>query len=108
MAIFTFHLILHFAVPAGVTAAFFRQHWQKAYLFMLSAMLIDIDHILANPIFDPNRCSVGYHPLHEPLVLPIYFLLAGYSKTRYLGIGLLIHVLLDSVDCQITNGVWFI
>ena len=75
---------------------------------MLSAMLIDIDHILANPIFDPNRCSVGYHPLHEPLVLPIYFLLVGYSKTRYLGIGLLIHVLLDSVDCQITNGVWFI
>jgi hypothetical protein len=95
-------------VPAGVTATFFRKHWQKAYLFMVSAMLIDIDHVLADPIFDPNRCSIGYHPLHEPVVIPVYILLMIFPKTRYLGIGLIIHLILDSADCQITNGVWFV
>ena len=39
-----------------------RTEWKKAYIIMLLTMLVDLDHLLANPIFDPNRCSINFHP----------------------------------------------
>ena len=74
---------------------------------MISTMLVDIDHLLANPIYDPSRCSIGFHPLHQLEVLPIYILLSFIPKTRWIGIGLCIHMLLDSVDCQLNTGFWY-
>jgi hypothetical protein len=41
------------------------------------------------------------------LPIAIYFALCFPKKTRYVGIGLMIHMALDSIDCQYTNGVWF-
>ena len=29
------------------------------------------------------------------------------KKTRLLGTGLCIHIALDSIDCQVTNGIWY-
>ena len=26
--------------------------------------LIDLDHLLADPVYAPDRCSIGFHPLH--------------------------------------------
>jgi len=75
---------------------------------MLATMLVDADHVFAEPIYDANRCSIGYHPLHEPVVLPVYILMLFYPKTRYLGVGLVVHMVLDSIDCQFTNGIWFV
>lgn len=71
-------------------------------------MLVDIDHLLANPIYDATRCSIGFHPLHTLIPIGIYCLLCFPKKTRYLGIGLVIHMMLDSIDCQYTNDIWFI
>jgi len=95
-------------VPAGITAAFYSKRWQISYLIMMATMLVDVDHLLADPIYDPGRCSIGFHPLHEPLVMPLYFLLLIHPKTRIVGIGLVVHMVLDSMDCQFTNGVWFL
>lgn len=69
-------------------------------------MLIDIDHLLANPIYDPGRCSIGFHPLHELWFIALYVALCFLPKTRLLGIGLLVHVALDTIDCQINSGLW--
>ncbi len=74
---------------------------------MIATMLVDLDHLLADPIYDPQRCSIGFHPLHTFWAIPIYLILCFPKKTRYIGIGLMIHMALDSLDCQITNGVWF-
>ena len=68
---------------------------------MLAGMLIDIDHLLADPIYDAERCSIGFHPLHTPLPIVIYVLLLFHPKTRPLGIGLILHIFLDSLDCVI-------
>ena len=106
--IFSLHLALHFLAPAVVTATFFRKAWLKAYTIMIATMMVDMDHLLADPIYDPNRCSIGFHPLHEPLLIVIYAGLCFFPKVRYVGIGLLIHMALDSYDCQLTNGVWFV
>lgn len=73
---------------------------------MLATMLVDIDHIFANPIYDPTRCSIGFHPLHRLPVIALYGCLCFLPKTKLLGIGLVIHMGLDSLDCQFTNGHW--
>ncbi len=70
-------------------------------------MLVDIDHLLANPIYDATRCSINYHPLHGFIPIAGYAVLSFIPKTRLIGIGLVIHMALDSIDCQVTNGIWF-
>jgi len=95
-------------VPAIVVMLFFRKDWKPAFLIMISTMLVDLDHLFANPIYDPTRCSIGFHPLHGFIPIGIYFLLSFHPKTKYVGIGLVIHMILDSIDCQITNGIWFV
>jgi hypothetical protein len=75
---------------------------------MVSTMIVDVDHLLANPIYDPNRCSIGFHPLHELIPIAIYCVFCFITPLRYIGIGLVIHMALDSMDCMMTNGVWYV
>ena len=75
---------------------------------MVSTMLVDIDHLLANSVYDPGRCSIGFHPLHGFLPIALYVLICFIQKLRYVGIGLVIHMALDAIDCQLTNGVWYV
>ena len=100
------HMMLHFLVPALVARLFYADIWWRAYLLMLATMVVDLDHLVATPIYDATRCSIGFHPLHQPWFILIYCLLCTHKNTRLFGIGLLIHMLLDSIDCQVTNGVW--
>lgn len=74
---------------------------------MMLTMLVDLDHLLATPIYDATRCSIGFHPLHTFIPIGIYLVASFIPKTRYIGIGLIIHIVLDSIDCQITSGIWF-
>lgn len=75
-------------------------------MLLIATMLVDLDHFLASPIYDATRCSINFHPLHQWLPIAAYCLLAVVPKTRIIGVGLVIHMFLDSVDCQVTNGVW--
>lgn len=93
------HIVLHLAVPGAVAALCWRRQWLRAWLIMLVALLIDLDHLLANPIFDPDRCSLGFHPLHGWLAAAAYLLLALFPASRLLGVGLLLHLGLDGLDC---------
>ena len=88
-------------------------------------MLVDLDHLLANPIYDASRCSIGFHPLHQIMPIFFYFLLCfspyityfslfeflnhlkiKLQQLQYIGIGLIIHMMLDSIDCQLNTGAW--
>ena len=102
------HLGLHFLVPALLVGLFYRGTWVTAYLIMILTMIVDIDHLLADPIYSPNRCSIGFHPLHEFIPIAIYVVFCTIPKLRYIGIGLVVHMLLDTIDCKFTNGVWFV
>lgn len=84
-----------------IAMVFFRQHWKKAYLIMIATMLVDIDHLLAAPIYDAGRCSIGFHPLHTTVPIIIYGLLCFVPQrtVRLIGIGLVIHMALDGLDC---------
>ena len=93
------HYGIHFLLPLIVALFLFKNQWKKAYVIMILGMLIDLDHLLATPIFAPNRCSINFHPLHSYYASAIYILLLIPKKTRLIGLGLAIHILADSVDC---------
>ncbi|WP_296354613.1 DUF6122 family protein [Winogradskyella sp.] len=96
---FIIHYGLHFGLPLLIALVWYRHNWLKTYLIMLLAFIIDLDHLLANPIFDPNRCSINYHPLHSDFAIIIYVLLLFPKQTRLIGLGLLAHIVADSADC---------
>ena len=93
------HLVLHVAVPGFAAGLFFRDRWKMAWLVMLATMVVDLDHLLADPIYDPERCSIGFHPLHTLPAIALWGLLAVPKRTRLIGLGLLIHMALDALDC---------
>jgi len=66
---------------------------------MLLTMVIDLDHFLANPVFDPLRCSIGFHPLHSCLAIAAYLLMLALPRLRFVALGLLIHVGIDGLEC---------
>ena len=86
---FSIHYSLHFIFPLLIS------------LIFLLSMLVDLDHLLANPIFQENRCSINFHPLHSYIAIGIYFVGLFFSKTRILAIALLFHMLTDLIDCYL-------
>ncbi|HNP66556.1 MAG TPA: DUF6122 family protein [Aequorivita sp.] len=94
------HYTLHLLVPGLIAYVFFRSQWKKAWLIMLATMLVDLDHLLATPIFDPGRCSINFHPLHTYWAMAGYVVLLFFKKTRIIAVGLLFHMLTDYIDCQ--------
>ena len=70
---------------------------------MALTFALDFDHLLAEPVFDPNRCSLGFHPLHSWPAIGIYLVSLFSSRLRIIAIGLLIHMVLDGTDCFWTD-----
>ena len=95
----TWHYGIHFVLPLLIALVIYPEQWKKAYVIMVACILIDLDHLLANPIFDPNRCSINFHPLHTYYAIVVYFVLLIPKRTRIIGLGLIIHILADYVDC---------
>ena len=93
------HLLLHFAVPGAVARWAYERRWKSAWAIMIATMVVDLDHLLADPVFDPNRCGIGFHPLHSAAAIAVYGLMTALPATRLVGLGLLIHMGLDGLDC---------
>ena len=85
---FLLHYSFHFLVPIAIALIFFKKKWFQVYLIFIGTMFIDLDHLLANPIFDPNRCSINFHPLHTYYAAGAYILMVIPKKIRILGIAL--------------------
>ena len=104
------HLMLHVLLPGVCARIFFKQNWWKAWVIMVLTWVVDLDHLLSVPVYDPNRCSINYHPLHSYPAIGVYLVLAAIPKTRIVGLGLLIHMGLDYVDCvwQFKAGAAFL
>jgi len=112
------HLALHFLLPLLIARTFYRDDWRFVLIILIATMVVDVDHLLADPIYDPSRCSIGFHPLHRLPAIAVYaglFLiplalrrttrrgkaaLAGAPRVVHLiGLGLLVHMALDYSDC---------
>ncbi|MEP1150987.1 MAG: DUF6122 family protein [Balneola sp.] len=108
------HIGLHFIVPLLISFLFYRKDWKFSFWILIGTMLVDLDHLLANPIYDPTRCSIGFHPLHtwpaiivySTLFVTTFFILQKKNENRspffiihLVALGLLIHMALDWLDC---------
>lgn len=66
---------------------------------MIATMLVDVDHLLANPIYAPNRCSINFHILHSYYAIGVYVMMLYFKKIRIIAVGLLFHMFTDFIDC---------
>jgi hypothetical protein len=99
---FLVHYGIHFIIPIAIGFIFFKKEDRaRAIIILLAAILIDVDHLLATKIFDPNRCSINFHLLHQYWAITIYFGLLFFKKTRIFGIALLLHMFADYMDCYL-------
>ena len=117
------HIFFHFSLPAllalagfiGVDRKLGCQRFAQYYLLMIATMAVDIDHLVAQPIYAPLRCSLGFHPLHQTEFIIIYALLSllvlqPRQNLRFIGwagVGLSLHMLLDGLDCYSHSGIFF-
>ncbi|CAD7805234.1 hypothetical protein CHRY9390_01337 [Chryseobacterium aquaeductus] len=93
------HYFLHLVFPAIIALVFYRKDWKRVYLILLATMLVDLDHLFADPVFDPNRMSIGFHFLHSYYAIAVYFLLLFFKgNLRIIGVGLLFHMITDYQD----------
>jgi len=94
------HYFLHLGFPFFIAYSFFRKDWKVVYLILIATMLVDLDHLLADPIFQANRCSINFHPLHTYYAMIAYVILLFFRRPfNIIGIGLLFHMLTDLIDC---------
>lgn len=94
------HYFLHVGFPFFIAFGCFRKDWKRVYFILIATMLVDLDHLLADPIFQSNRCSINFHPLHTYPAMAVYGILLFFRKPiRVIGIGLLFHMLTDFIDC---------
>lgn len=93
------HYFLHLVFPLVIAMLFFKKNWVQVYGILLLTMLVDLDHLWAIPIFNPDRCSIGFHLLHSNIAIAFYGFALFFKQTRVIAIGLLLHMLTDSLDC---------
>lgn len=101
------HYFLHFVAPFFLARIFFTENWKKAFLIMIGTMAVDLDHLAATPIFDPDRCSIGFHFLHSYPAVIFYagLLFVRIKLVRIIAVGLLFHMFTDSVDCVFSQTI---
>ena len=93
------HLVLHVLVPGAVARIAYLDRWRVVWMVMVATMVVDLDHLLADPVYDPQRCGLGFHPLHTYPAIAIYAVLTLLPSTRIVAVGLVIHMVLDGIDC---------
>lgn len=101
----TIHYGCHLAVPFVFARVFWKDNWKPASAIMIATILIDLDHLLADPIFDPDRCSIGFHPLHTAPAAAAYALLLAVPswRVRAVAVGCLWHLATDALDCLLAG-----
>jgi len=95
------HYFLHFGFPLFFALVFFKKDWKKVYLILIATMLVDLDHLFADPIFQANRCSINFHFLHSYYAMLLYLGFLFFRRPfNIIGIGLLFHMFTDYIDCM--------
>ncbi|PLX07534.1 MAG: hypothetical protein C0596_11455 [Marinilabiliales bacterium] len=99
------HYSLHILLPLIIALVFYKDNWKRVYVILLSTLLIDLDHLFADPIFVAERCSIGFHFLHSYFAIALYILFLFIKKTRVIAIGLLLHIITDLIDCFMSKSL---
>ncbi|GAA5525391.1 hypothetical protein Maes01_01960 [Microbulbifer aestuariivivens] len=93
--------ILHLGAPVAVAWIFFRKIWMRAALIMLAANLVALDRLFFAAAETPTNCAINAYPLHTMLPISLYgaMMFLPWLPVRLLGIGLVLHMLVDALGC---------
>ena len=99
--VFFLHYGAHWLAPLALARIAAPALWLRFAAVMLAANAIDIDHLLADPIFDPDRCSIGFHPLHTWPAAAAYAVMLAVPRwwVRAFALGASWHLAVDWGDC---------
>jgi Family of unknown function (DUF6122) len=102
------HYGAHWLAPFLIAWAVNRNVWKRFGAVMAAGNVIDIDHLWAVPIFDPERCSIGFHTFHgwEAGLVYLALLLVPRWWARAFGAGALWHLCVDAGDCTAMNALF--
>ncbi|OHA17398.1 MAG: hypothetical protein A2830_03965 [Candidatus Taylorbacteria bacterium RIFCSPHIGHO2_01_FULL_44_110] len=66
---------------------------------IISSNLVDLDHLFSRPIYHPKRNPFKTHFLHKKwmYMIALSFILFFVRPVMFLGVGLLLHFLLDYI-----------
>ncbi len=94
-----FNLIVFFFLDQIISVNFFD------FIFLLSAELIDLDHLFPRPIYHPKRNPFKKHFFHRnwKFILVIATILLFIRPIMFLGVGLISHLFLDYIYIKINN-----
>ena len=59
---------------------------------MVLTIAVDFNHLLADPIFDPNRCGLGFYLIHSWPAIAVYLVAIFSPRLRIVTLDLLIHM----------------
>ncbi|AOS98386.1 hypothetical protein AUP74_03019 [Microbulbifer aggregans] len=92
---------LHLAAPIAVAWFFFRSQWKRAALIMVAANLVALDRVFFAAAETPTNCAINAYPLHTMLPISLYgaMMFLPWLPVRLLGIGLVLHMLVDALGC---------
>ncbi len=93
------HYGFHFLFPGIVAYFFYRKNWKAVWGILVLTIAVDLDHLFAEQIFEANRCSINFHPLHTYYAIGFYAIFFFIPKTRVVALGLLMHMATDFQDC---------
>jgi hypothetical protein len=93
------HYFIHLFAPGLLARLAFKPNWLQAWVWMLAMMVVVLDHLLADPVYDPDRCGLGFHPLHWWPAIAGYGLMLLIPRLRIPAAGLLVHMAADGFDC---------
>ena len=73
---------------------------------MFLALLVDLDHLLAEPMFDSEMNSINFHLFHKYYFIFIYIIMCFFLYEKYglswkwkaVGVGLCLHMIRDWQD----------
>ncbi|MCF7820158.1 MAG: DUF6122 family protein [Candidatus Pacebacteria bacterium] len=71
---------------------------RNVLLQLLLSNLIDLDHLLSRPIYDPSRCSLNNHLFHSYYFIPAY-VIGLFTRFRYFFMGIGLHFFIDYIGC---------
>ncbi|HAE43005.1 MAG TPA: hypothetical protein DCG34_08840 [Clostridiales bacterium] len=89
-------------IGLSLLVAFFLGLSQRDMYYFVGANIIDIDHLLSDPVYDPTRNSFESHIIHHNW-LPVSFVsvLLTLTKYKWFGLGILFHFFLDWISLPI-------
>jgi len=97
------HIIFNLTAYFSLSRIFSFEMELGIAILLISAELIDLDHLFSRPMIQRNRNSFKTHFFHKNWKIVILFaiILLFFNPAYAIGLGLISHMVLDFIDTKL-------